>query len=206
MKTKIILISGKMGSGKTTIAKELAQQLQIQFEKTFCNQLIFANTIYQIHDSIRDIIKSKGIKIPDAVKVKDGPLLQYLGTEWGRKTIYENVWVDCAKGEVSNVVKGYNRKSDEDASVVCIFADCRFENELDCFPDALKIRLECDRETRMKRVSMWRDNDTHPSEIGLDKYLAEGKFHLRCDTDRFGVDACVANIISEYEHHFKDNK
>ena len=198
MKTQVILISGHQGSGKTTIGNELAKELQIQIKNIYCNQLIFAQTIYEIHDSMRNILRSKGIKVP---KEKDGDFLQDMGTKHGRKKYGNDVWVDCAKKSVDNVVAGYNKKGYEDANVVCIFSDCRFENEFEGFSDAIRIRLECPRETRMKRVSMWRDNDTHLSEISLDQHSANKRFNIYLNTETTNVEDCVSKIIIYYKEY-----
>lgn len=193
MKSTVILISGKQGSGKTTLANALGATLQNELPKTYCNQLTFASTIYEVHDSANRILASKGIKRDI---VKDGPLLQLLGTEWGRKTIGENVWVDCLKGDVANTIRSYEgKKGYEDAHVVCIVSDCRFKNEFDGIEDAIKIRLECDKEVRMKRCSMWRDNDTHPSEVDLDEYSESGKFDAYFHTDKISVEDSVVGIV-----------
>jgi hypothetical protein len=64
-----------------------------------------------------------------------------------------------------------------------VIGDCRFENEFDAFPHALRVRLGCPEEVRKSRCSMWRENTQHPSEIGLDKYAKEGWFDLYLHTD-----------------------
>jgi energy-coupling factor transporter ATP-binding protein EcfA2 len=152
---KIILISGKQGSGKTTLSNNLSGLL---IESGYQPVSIkFAAVLYELHD----LIWSKMNEYGQTLNVKkDGYLLQLLGTEWGRNKLGENIWVDIAKFRAA--------KATENSNVVVIIDDCRFPNELTAFPEALKVRLEADSTTRMGRAEMWRDTENHTSETGLD--------------------------------------
>lgn len=188
---KIVLVSGKQGSGKTTTCDQLAKEWHERFGYDV-EHLTFASTIYAMHDSIRAILTKNGINIPDEVKVKDGPLLQWLGTEWGRSTIGENVWVDCLKGQINNLIDLHVKRGDR--KLLFLVSDCRFPNEFDSLPAALRVRLECPKEIRKKRCSMWRENDTHPSEIALDGYVKNNMFDLVVHTDGDDVNCAVGLI------------
>ena len=157
-KHNIILISGKQGSGKTTLAKNLEQKLIDKFIPTYRTR--FAKVLYLMHDAIRDIGRKYGINFPE----KNGPLLQYLGTDMVRTNYGADSWVNCVKNEISDFLFPY----------VIIIDDCRFLNEMVAFDaeghDVLKVRLEANKESRKERTNAWRDNDSHPSEIGLDDY------------------------------------
>lgn len=118
-----------------------------------------------------------GMKSPHK---KDGPLLQFLGTEWGRKTYGDAVWVNALRGRVE--IEKLKRNNDA-ARLITIISDCRFENEFDAFPEALRIRLVCSEAERKLRAEMWRENTQHPSETGLDLYAAHGKFDLMFNTE-----------------------
>lgn len=124
----------------------------------------FADPLYEIHDFARNTLREAGISppYPDA---KDGNLLQMLGTEWGRNRIYPDVWVDVCKGRM---VKKLEMARGDGLNYIFLIGDCRFMNELTAFPGAFKIRLECSADVRKARVSMWRENQDHPSEVGLD--------------------------------------
>ena len=152
----IILISGKQGSGKTTLTQSLVTSLQNEGHLVQC--LKFAGTIYAMHDLIRDYGRSLGLNIPD----KDGRLLQLLGTEWGRSTLGENVWVDALRAQIG--------KSEADYILI---DDCRFPNELDVVPkeQRVAIRLDAPSHVRKARCPAWRDTDKHPSEAALDGYM-----------------------------------
>jgi nucleoside-triphosphatase THEP1 len=180
---KVLMISGKQGSGKSSLADALATRLVETGHNVYRTR--FAKVIYEMHDAVRDIGRKYGIDMPE----KDGPLLQYLGTERGRNVHGDNVWVDALKKDIS-LNAGKND--------IVIIDDMRFENECDAFdgesPNVAQIRLEADKEVRKQRCSMWRENDTHPSEIGLDKYSYETMngikehFDLVIKTDTYDAD------------------
>lgn len=179
---QVVLISGKQGSGKSTLTRELMRLFPE------AQEFKFAGPIYQIHDYARTMLDALGVEIPPNLKAKDGPLLQYLGTEWGRKSIADDVWVKCAQGAVRNYLRNSVGR------VVAVFSDCRFKNEFHAFPDALTIRLECDRDARKARAEMWRDNENHPSEVDLDGYAYDGKFDFVIDSLKSDVGECVQRI------------
>lgn len=189
MTPKVIIISGKQGSGKTTLQKQVQSKLYALGNRV---ELInFADIIYQIHDYAINVLEGVGVKRD---LVKDGVLLQLLGTEWGRKTIQENVWCQIAKNRIENMAKNMHNVG------YVILGDCRFENEFDFFPDALSIRLECDREIRKTRCSQWRENDTHPSELGLDRYANLEVFDLTFDTGSVSIEDTVETTLKHLEN------
>ena len=185
--TKVILISGKQGSGKTTTADELAGELMNQYgDDGTILRARFAQPLYEMHNAVLDILKNYGIT--RNIK-KDGPLLQLLGTEWGRKTIDENIWAELTYNKVMTLKPRF-----------AIIDDARFENEFDIFPaeTTLRVRLDAPEEVRKERCSMWRDATDHPSEVGLDRYADMGEFDLYCDsannTRSFNVQAILHTL------------
>jgi hypothetical protein len=145
-----------------------------------------------MHDFCRGLLADAGIPLPEAVKVKDGNLLQLLGTEWGRNTIDVNVWVKLAQHEVQKLAA---RSGAYYERMVFIFGDCRFPNELEAFPDALTVRLDAPAELRKTRAEMWRENEKHASEIGLDTAAALGQFKLYFNTDIQTPEFCAARVL-----------
>ena len=130
-----------------------------------------------MHDYCRTVLVEKGVQID--LNTKDGPLLQLLGTEWGRKHLGEDVWVDALKGSIRKA-KRLNAAS----QLAIVVDDMRFENEFDGFPEACKIRLEASKIVRMQRCEMWREQDEHPSEVALDEYSEQGMFDIKLHTDQ----------------------
>jgi hypothetical protein len=173
----IIMVSGKQGSGKSTLVS-LLNDYFIKL-RTPTAVVRFAGAIYEMHDACRDVLKKYKIGAQYDYTKKDGPLLQLLGTEWGRNTIYKGIWVDCLHNKIADI----SRLAPE---TVFLVEDLRFKDEFMMEDTSLKIRLECDREIRKQRCSMWRDNETHQSEIDLDDWL--DKFDLVLDSGKFNVE------------------
>lgn len=197
MITSVVVLSGKQGSGKSSIQKELIDRLGSKIG-IYAYSVNFADILYEMHDAVLSILH-KYLE-PRKIK-KDGPLLQVLGTEWGRNTIADNIWVHLLKVKMLAIQKKYLINKDFATNVIFVIGDCRFENEFNAFPDQdfsniIKVRLESSEEVRKARCSMWRDNSNHLSEINLDDYARSGKFDLYLKTDELSVDHCV-KILTE---------
>lgn len=188
---RIILLSGKQGSGKSTLQEALRLAINAQPESAAL-PANFADILYEMHDEVRAVAKHYGIPL---VQPKDGVLLQLLGTEWGRKTLGENVWVDALKNYLARMESAHGKNV---KNLTAIVGDCRFENEFDAFPEAFKVRLRASTDVRKARCSMWRPNDQHPSEIGLDAYDNANRFDLVLDTNEGSVDSCVEKILERF--------
>lgn len=184
-KHKIIMISGKQGSGKTSIMNNII--LMAARMGMNAMDVRFAETIYNIHDYIRETLRFRGIERPD----KDGRLLQLLGTEWGRETIHPDIWVKACLGYINNVAPVPRPHQ------LFVISDCRFKNEFDLV-DAFRVRLEAPKDVRQARCDGWRDTDTHISETDLDEYAAQGKFDLTIDTTSTKPDEVAKYILEEY--------
>jgi len=184
MKNKIILITGKQGSGKSTMADRITECMKprIPFRR-----LKFADVIYEMHDAVLEIAEIHGIASPGI----DGPLLQLLGTEWGRKTRGENIWVGVALGRVDR----FHRANPEG---IVLIDDARFLNELAAFPDAITVRLTASDEVRKIRCgTKWRPNTEHASEVGLD-VLDDSLFtHVFDTTDYPDLGPVIEQILAE---------
>jgi hypothetical protein len=177
MRTDLLVISGKQGSGKTTLVNAYLQEFHSPAHDEKVVEVRFAGPIYAIHDRARALVRSLGIECPE----KSGGLLQYLGTEWGRKTLGDDVWVKCARAQVERIQA--DSKADGVKHLTVIISDCRFRNEFAEFPDALRVRLEGDRDVRKARAEGWRDTEDHISETDLDLTAMNGEFDLRFWTD-----------------------
>ncbi len=188
MDIRPILISGKQGSGKTTLATALGEEF-FRLNGFAAKQFIFAQAIYDIQNFARGYMRDLGFERPE----KDGKLLQLLGTEWGRATIGQDVWVNTCKAQI----KQWTDSARTGFVMIPIISDCRFRNEFDNFENALRIRLTCSESIRKERCDTWRDATTHQSEIDLDIYASEGKFDMVFNTGSVSVDTCKNLIMKQ---------
>lgn len=148
-----IFVSGKQGSGKTTLSDILENMISKSTTKINVIRGKFARELYMIHDVIWQHMNSRGIYMEKG-QTKDGFLLQWLGTEWGR-AIDRDIWVNLAfknwKEQCSGLTEGQN---------VIIIDDGRFENEFDSVaqtPDRIMVRLEAPEALRRDRIGKnWR--------------------------------------------------
>lgn len=177
MRVDTIVISGKQGSGKSTLVEAIGALAAVP-EKVAVAEVRFASTIYEIHDFTKAVLRSYGIDCPD----KMGDLLQYLGTDFGRKNFGDDVWVNCLKERMAKLEGLYSKMGFE--RVIFLVSDCRFQNEFDALKGlATRVRLQCPKEIRKARCDGWRENDTHISETDLDTSVRAGLFDAVFYTD-----------------------
>lgn len=183
-----IMISGKQGSGKTTTSDTLAQALREAFYKQTSRKR-FAQPLYECMRAVHAVLKQYGIERPE----KDGPLLQLIGTEYGRTHLGEDVWVDCIE---------HVRKQIAPMTDFLIIDDLRFENEFNKptteYGKVFRVRLECNRDERKRRCDLtgtWRADEHHKSEVSLDVYSAAGKFDMLFNTDIVNTKMIVTEIL-----------
>lgn len=192
----ICLISGKQGSGKTTLSEKLKKELIKDGFVVFTMK--FADILYDMHNAVRGVMKQSD---PENVlrydyEKKDGDLLQLLGTEWGRKK-NPDIWVKLVLNRAMAIERRFAEMKSHD--FVIIIDDCRFPNELDVFknfyPDTFTVRLRCPESLRKSRAEYWRENTNHPSETALDEYEENRKFDIILPTDAMTAD--VAFLVAE---------
>lgn len=139
-KKVIILITGKMGSGKTTLANKFEQMGYVRKS--------FAAPLKKMLNPIIEAIDPKFLEVENKKHIRVG--YQWLG-EIGRKSNL-NFWLDKAREEIDN--------SEHEFFVI---DDCRFPNELSAFDDEKYIVFKI----RMNRKSIYPPN-YDDSETGLD--------------------------------------
>lgn len=111
----LIGFNGRMGVGKST-----AIQMLKEISGRDLVNVKFAQPLYDIQEFIYGRIGPVYQRPPEFLK--DRKLLQWLGTDWGRATISESIWVDLWRAEVQRLLA-----SQPTAIIVC--DDVRFNNE-----------------------------------------------------------------------------
>ncbi len=157
---KILGLNGSMGSGKSTsfnIIKDLFPG-SVGLVK-------FAQPLYDMQESIYDRIKSVHARPADFIK--DRKLLQWLGTDWGRQTIRDTLWIDLWKAKVAQHA--------EEGTGLVVVDDVRFDNEAQAIRDlgGMTINIQSDAAlARMAKANLM-GIQSHASEKGLPTRLVD---------------------------------
>jgi dephospho-CoA kinase len=162
----LIALTGRMGSGKSTVCQIINKAYRTELVK-------FAQPLYDMQEYIYDRVTSVYTRPKDFVK--DRKLLQWLGTEWGRETISQSVWVDIFSARVREI-------RDEEAALgnevfpgtpdFILNDDTRFDNEAEAVRalGGKIIRIVADQQVRAGRMEL--KETGHASENGIaDKYV-----------------------------------
>ena len=180
----LVMISGKQGSGKTTLANALQTYWAQRGHASWITQ--FEKPAQEIHDAIYMIGKRYDVLPP---MDKDEDLIQLIYHTWGRSKD-KDIWTRALKKYIDKVTADWRRK---ELIHFTIIDDLKYRNCFDAFPEALTIRLECTDSVRMER-SEHRRNHLHPSEVDLDPYAAGGKFDIVVDTSKETEEESVKRI------------
>ena len=176
---------GKAGAGKTYSANYLK-------EKYYYVQSKFAYPVYNLAYNYFDM------------KGKDRKLLQFIGTDVGRTSIRDSIWVDRFKEDMKIVQETYNRLFNKHIHFVS--DDVRFPNEHQALKDMgwLGIFLDTPDDIRVRRLT-GRDGDAqvntlnHCSETSIDIFK-----HELIQVDSSGsLDETYANIEEVLKGYFK---
>jgi len=181
MSKLFIGISGKMGSGKTTLTNNIICK---QFNHIHCEVVSLAKPIKNLQDMVYDMLDI------DMVGEKDRPLLIALGM-WGRGKD-PDFWLHQAVKELEN---------SEAEIVIC--DDVRFENEANWFRDnGILIRLEGAQ--RGDNVDIHRLKDI--TETSLDNYPFDNRINNTVSAEVTANSAM--QIINEYlrRNHGREEK
>ena len=148
----ILAFTGAMGVGKTT-ATDYIKKLD---HNGLCVK--FAQPLYDMQTFIYNRV---GRELP---RVKDRKLLQFLGTDWGRSTLGESVWVDLWE-------KNAHERLADDWLVLC--DDCRFTNEAAKIKEMGGIVVHIKSEWGWKRIDTGDGFSNHQSEAGVNPNLVD---------------------------------
>lgn len=141
----IIGLIGKMGVGKSTAANFLLDHIPE-------SKLVkFAQPLYDLQDLIYNRLN---LTLEGA---KDRKLLQLLGTDWGRNTISDTIWLDQWVSEVNK----------QNVPIIC--DDCRFENEASVVKEMGGIIIKIEGEQRGDEMV----SKGHASEKDVDTIKAD---------------------------------
>ena len=153
----VITISGKAGTGKDTLARELKKQI----EQTNSHKVIIAHFADYLKYICRTFFDWNGYKDDEGRH-----LLQYVGTDIFRASD-ENFWVNS----LFNVLKNLPQEN-----LIVIIPDARFPNEIELtkqtFPNTLSIKVV--RPDYSSALSL--ENQKHSSETSLDNYTFDFTF------------------------------
>ena len=153
----IIGFSGKMGSGKSEAVKFMRENYgdKIALVK-------FAQPLYDIQEAVYDRI-SQAYSRPESF-IKDRKLLQWLGTEWGRGTISETLWVDIWKAEVRDQLK---------LGKIVVCDDVRFDNEAEALREMGGKLIQINSNRNKERIDTASGIPQHASENGIKPKLVD---------------------------------
>lgn len=156
----LIGLCGVAGAGKNTVAEFLTDSDGCQFL-----QVAFADPLYECVSTITGLpvakLKNRDVKEAVIPWLGKSPrqMLQSLGTEWGRNTIHDEIWIRIALERAK-------------AELACgrgvVITDVRFDNEAQAIIAAGGEVWKVDRPG-------WRclagDAAKHPSEAGVNAHL-----------------------------------
>lgn len=154
-----------MGVGKST-AIELMRELINDRDTVVLVK--FAQPLYDIQEEIYHRIQPVYTR-PESF-IKDRTLLQWLGTDWGRKHISETLWVDLWLAKVNQHERVYNDLNGKDTLVI-VCDDVRFDNEAETLRGRGGHVVKIVSNQNANRIQLI--NATHASEAGLAANLVD---------------------------------
>ena len=163
---RIVGLAGPKGVGKSTLANQMVFEYYQEGLESMVRIMSFATPLKEMLECIvhEDYIKHDKEKIIPHLGVSARFCLQTLGTEWGRNTICDNIWVNLAKHRI-----------EESSHQVFIIDDVRFDNEA-------KMILELGGEVWNLHRDGLNGNDGHISEAGISKEFITKEVNLNEET------------------------
>lgn len=183
----LIGLTGAAGAGKDTVASHL-------FKAHGCLKLGLADPLYQMISAMTGLpvekMADRKVKEADIAWIGTSPrrLLQTLGTEWGRGTLGDDIWIKNLFRRIDAYSHAMGRWSDKASFVV---TDVRFANEAKAIHDRGGHIVEIVRPTPLAGVPD--EARQHSSEAGIPDELID--VQIVNDTDVAGLLARVDKAI-----------
>ena len=162
----LIIISGKQGSGKTTLGNNLTKYYQEIITKTI--HCTLAEPIYELHNKLYE--------------TKNRKALQLIG-DWARG-ICPDIFIKAviSKIDKSNIaIVSDCRRLDEISAL----------SSMGWFKSVITVRLDCDVDSRKLRCPAY-GSDNHLSETELDEF----NFSIRIDTNALTASEVMDRVIT----------
>jgi len=179
----VIAISGKLGSGKTTLAELIKKYNSSFIEKSFAfklKQIVSIITSCDINQTLTQ--EGKNTFIP-TFNMTIGEMLQKIGTNVMRDYFDKDIWIKSLLLELEQNDGNY------------IISDCRFKNEAQAVKDIGGIVIRINRTNNDTALNSKRDLN-HPSEIDLDDYTGFD-FIIENDGTLEDLDIKIKNILKK---------
>lgn len=159
---RIVGLAGPKGVGKSTLANQLVFEYYQEGLDSMVRVMSFATPLKEMLGCIvhEDYIKHDKERIIPHLGVSARHCLQTLGTEWGRNTISNDIWVNLARHRI-----------EESDHKIFIIDDVRFDNEA-------KMILDLGGEVWNLSRDGVGGQDGHISEAGISKELITKEVNL----------------------------
>jgi hypothetical protein len=173
----IISITGKIGSGKDTIAEIIQQSTQLNWEvKKFAGKLkTIAEILCGVPKKHFEEQEFKKTQMSEEWGMTYREFLQKIGTEALRNGLHENVWINAlfADYKAKTIATGTNEFNiiEKDELPNWIITDTRFPNEMNAVKERNGIIIKVERSLKLRKgYDIPNETDLHPSETALDNY------------------------------------
>ena len=173
----IISITGKIGSGKDTIAEIIQQSTQLDWEvKKFAGKLkTIAELLCGVPKQNFESQEFKKTQMSEEWGMTYREFLQKLGTEALRSNLHENVWINALFSDykAKTVAVGTSEFdiTEKDEFPNWIITDTRFPNEMDAVKSKNGLVIKVERTLKLRKgYDTPNETDLHPSETSLDNY------------------------------------
>ena len=173
----IISITGKIGSGKDTIAEIIQQSTQLDWEvKKFAGKLkTIAELLCGVPKQNFESQEFKKTQMFEEWGMTYREFLQKLGTEALRSNLHENVWINALFSDykAKTVAVGTSEFdiTEKDELPNWIITDTRFPNEMDAVKSKNGLVIKVERTLKLRKgYDTPNETDLHPSETSLDNY------------------------------------